>query len=194
MILHHYAGKTLSADDPLRYAVEVSPWTPVEDLRTATLWRGVIVGAWGSVETALKEIALRASRCESFAPLDARIPNSRGDLIEYLRLVLTDPGPLSAVASELKILVDGYEASAEHRNLLAHAHMSVLPNWPVIFKTFQAKRDKLNGDHFSYSEIKLTIEQLDGIALLATQLSRAAQILRDHIDEHGYLPKFDQCA
>jgi len=69
--------------------------------------------------------------------------------------------------------------------------MSVLPNWPVVFKTFQAKRDKLNGDHFSYSEIKLTIDQLDDIALLATQLSRAAQILRDKIDEHDYLPKFD---
>ena len=173
--------------DPLRYALEINPWTPADDLREATLWRGVIVGAWGSVETTLKEIALRASKTDPYGSIDCRIPNSRSELVSHLRGVLIIEGPLCSIRNEIDELLSGYDQGANDRNLLAHAHMEVLGNWGATFKAFHAKRDKQGGDHFVYNRIRKTIGELDDMARIATELSHKAQFIRDRIDEGALL-------
>lgn len=171
-------------EDLTRYVLEVNPWTPLEDLREFTLMRGVIVGAWASVETVLKEIALKASRLEPYIDVDVRIPKKNSEIIEYLKVLTTIKGPIYSIADDLKSLMLNFESHSNDRNMIAHAHMQVLPNWGATFSSYVAKGDKIGGDYFAYEERRLTLLQMDELARAATVLSHKAQAIRQKFLEH----------
>ena len=123
-------------------------------------------------------------KVEPYIDVDVRIPKKNSEIIEYLKVLKTIKGPIYSIADDLKSLMLNFESHSNDRNMLAHAHMQVLPNWGATFSSYVAKRDKIGGDYFAYEERRLTLLQMDELARAATVLSHKAQAIRQKFLEH----------
>src|SRR6476469_910421 len=69
------------------YAIEYNPWTTMQEIEDATLYRGVIVSAFAQIETRLGEIAIRSSRMPPYQALRTRFPFKAEQRVAFLRRV-----------------------------------------------------------------------------------------------------------
>ncbi len=159
------------------YAVEVNPWVRRGDVEAALLFRGTIVSAFGYIETLMGELAVRASRLDDYAGLREGFPHSAGKRSAHLRRVFAS-GPLAPFKRLATAALDRFDATAELRNLAAHARMQVLPDWGVTFEDFPKnapsgliKRTK-----------RLQMSDLEQAAWQAARLSRLCQRLAGRLN------------
>lgn len=171
--------------DPGRFdcMVEVNPWTPEPDALAAMLYRGVIVSAWGFIETHLNELAIRCSWHPAYMPLLAKYPRLLNDRLQYLRRVLGVPGPLHSYRTFGQSFIDRFAASAALRNTMAHARMQLVP--PMGIKFIEVGR--FDGD-LQQRYRRYQLEELAAMARRATRLSRLCQRIVVQINERGLLP------
>jgi len=172
--------------DPGRFdcMVEINPWTPEPDALAAMLYRGVIVSAWGFIETHLNETAVRCSWHPAYMPLLTKYPRLLNDRLQYLRRVLDAPGPLQLHRAFGQSFIDRFAASAALRNTMAHARMQLLPPMGIKF----TEVGRFDGDlKQRYSRYQL--EDLAAMARKATRLSRLCQRIIVQINERKLLPQ-----
>lgn len=171
--------------DPDRFdcMVEINPWTPECEALRAMLYRGTIVSAWGFIETNLNETAIRCSHEPAYAGLLDKYPRILGKRLDYLRLVLSTAGPLSPYQSIGEGFLNRFAASAELRNRMAHAKMTLLPNWGVTFTEVRL----INGRLYR-NVVRHQPGELVGMARQATRLSRLCQRFLDEINTRRLLP------
>lgn len=102
----------MAGDSRLRALMsETNPWTADDDLRAALLYRGALVSAWATIESRIKELAIRCSRVEAYRSITpARFP--RRPLLPYAETGLN--------------FLDRFDATAEMRHIMAHSRMRVL--------------------------------------------------------------------
>lgn len=172
---------------PQGFALDVSPWQTKSSLEAAFLHRGVVVGAWAAVETNLIELSIRASRLDCYVKLRSKYPTRLKDRIRFLRLVADDEGPLKPWASLLHKVLDRYERSSEIRNIMAHAHMEVLPDWGATFSGYQAKGET----EIMHYRQRLLPDELRLAAAKAARFSRAVFRIKRALDNRSILPQLE---
>lgn len=180
-------GDKLLGYGPQGLALEVNPWQTKASVDAALLYRGAIVAGWASVETTIIELAIRASGHEAYVGHRKAYPTKLKTRVAYLRDILSLPGPLDRYADDIGRIVDHYVESADLRNMLAHAFMEVYPQWGATFSGFRPK-DEATITQFRK---RLTEEQLEALAVEATQYSRDARSLLGRINQDAAVPSLE---
>ena len=158
--------------------LDVNPWVADQIVSDALLYRGVFLAGWANVETTLIEIAIRASCDPHYSDHRDTYPSKLKSRVAYLDEILCVPGPLSKHASVARAVLQRYRKYEEFRNIMAHARMTILPQWGATFHFFQAK----SGREITYKTLRLTQEQLHWYALRAARFSRAVRKLAGKVD------------
>jgi hypothetical protein len=173
-------------EDPkwLAYAIQISPWTPREDLREALLYRAAIISAWASIETTLNELIIRSSMIDPYRDISEKFPYTLKSKLKYMRRALEIDGPFNKYRSLGEPFLDRFSDAADLRHLMAHAHMEVLGNWGATFTDFTPSSDGA----ITHRRRRYTPEQLEAFARRATRLSRLLQRGKYMIDQSGFLP------
>jgi hypothetical protein len=165
------------------YAVEANPWPQKEDIESALFFRGVVVSAYGSIETRLAELAIRISRLHCYASLKSEFPYKSENRLKYLREAFSF-GPLKPYEKTAEQFCKRFENSAELRHLIAHAWMQVLPEWGIIMKDFKVEK----GGIITQRHRRFSLETLELFAYRTARLSRLAQMLSDRLNATDILP------
>lgn len=166
------------------YAVEVNPWVPRGDVEAAIFFRGVIVSAFGQIETDLAFICLRCSRIGTYANLRGEFPHSLDKKLSFLKSAFSD-GPLKKHRETALSFLGRVENLKQLRNLAAHARMQVMPEWGVTFHHYP---EQWKGGVTSATE-RLTLEKLEQCAHRCARLSRLLQSLIERLNRTGILPE-----
>jgi len=169
--------------------VEINPWTSEAEALTAMLYRGVIVSAWGFIETHLNETAIRCSWHPAYTPIAAKYPRILHDRLQYLRNVLAAPGPLEAYQGFAQSFLDRFAAGAALRNTMAHARMDHQPMMGIRF----TEVGRFDGD-LQHRYTRYRLEDLAAMARRATRLSRLCQRTIAWINQNGLLPRDPEAA
>lgn len=173
---------------PHGLALEINPWQTKSLVDDAHLYRGAIVSAWANVDTSLMEITIRASCHPAYAGAREFYPSRFRDRIQYLRKILTMPGPLAEFRQLGEAVLKRYGADADLRNMMAHARMTQLLDWGVTFSGFMAK----SGHEISQYRRRISREELEVIALRAARFSRAVRKLMTQVNVLNLLPPLDE--
>lgn len=168
---------------PQGLALETSPWQTKASIDAAMLYRGAIIAGWGSVETNLIEVAIRASRHDAYLGIRDNYPFKLKTRVAYLRDVLAVEGPLAPYAMIGRAILDRYVMAASLRNMMAHARMTVLPDWGATFDGFEGK-----GDRITHYRQRFTEDRLAGLARRSTRFARVVQSRMYLLDEIGLPP------
>jgi hypothetical protein len=165
------------------YAVEINPWARRGDIEAALLFRGVIVSAYGNMETQMGELVIRCSRLEVYAKMKGSFPFSVPRRLAFLRAAFSH-GPLMPYQKFAISFIDRFEASSNLRHQIAHARMQVMPDWGVTFHDIPSSKDE---------EIQLRSKQIAPVELeewawQAAKLSRLFQNLIGRLNNLDILP------
>ena len=179
----HLLRKTPKGFARSPYAVESNPWSRRGEIEAALLFRGVIVSAYGFIETRLSDLAIQVSRLECYADLRSTFPYSTKKRLEFLRSAFSF-GPLKPFERTAQQFFRRFEDKAEIRHLVAHCRMQVLPDWGVTLEDIDVKDRKILRRTKNF-----TIEEFERLAFKAARLSRLAQLLSYKLDEKDILPK-----
>jgi hypothetical protein len=163
--------------------IEVNPWTSQELAEKAMQYRGAIVAAWGNIETWLSEVALRASHVDAYRGLRGQFPYKIETRIAFLEKILEQPGPLARFAPLGRPLLARVRQSAKLRNQMAHARMTMLPQWGVTFEELVGQ-----GDQVSLRRRRYSLAELEALARRATRLSRIVQRAAARLEAEKVLP------
>jgi hypothetical protein len=169
---------------PQGFNLEVNPWATESSTNRALLCRGAFLASWANVETALIEIAIRASRHAAYAETRDTYPSKLKSRVAYLRELLALPGPLAPYRSLGEAIIQRYLAEQATRNRLAHGSMKVLPDWGADLYGFEAQ----NGTEITRWHMRLFPADLERLARRSTRFSRAIIYLKDSLDQLGLLP------
>lgn len=155
---------------------ERNPWVNDEDLHHAMLCRGSIVASMGAIETRLTELAIAASKHDSYYDMRANFPSRRPARINYLRSLQAAPGPLSDGSRLLDLVLNRFEGALELRDLCAHANMQVLSGpgegWEAQLQDYFA-----DGAAIKYRQRRIGSREFERHAVEAASLSRAVDRL-----------------
>jgi hypothetical protein len=178
--------KRMTTPESRGFSLEVRPFDQGEDIDRALLYRGAIVSAWANVEFSLIEIAIRASIHNAYLSRAGSYPKRHKDRIDYLRGVLELPGPLQKYSKLGTAVLDRFDQSADFRNIMAHARMTLVLDWGATFSLFQGKP----GSNFEVLNriVRLSYDQLLSHAKRATLFSRVVRMLVAQINAIKLLP------
>ena len=114
----------INRTSPLR--VDINPWALDDNVNDVMALRGTFVAALGAIETTLTELAIRASKHESYIQIREKFPSRRPDRLKYLRKIIEIDGPLSPYSKLIEAILARYEQQLELRDFLAHGRMQIL--------------------------------------------------------------------
>lgn len=170
----------LNRSSPLR--VEINPWTLDSTLHEVMQLRGAYVAAWGTIETRLTELAIRASKHEKYSSIRASFPSRRPDRLKFLEAVCTAEGPLKPFVGLIAAAVQRFRAGLELRDMLAHARMQVLSG-PGDGATITLKGYTAAGDSIASRNGLHSLRDLRETTYRATRLSRCVDCLYGRIGQ-----------
>lgn len=172
---------------PQGLALEVNPWVTRESIHSMHLYRGAIIGGWANVETSLIELSIRASHHAAYVGHRELYPKRLSSRIAYLNDIFNLPGPLLRFSRFGQAVVRRFLALEDIRNIMAHAHVKILPDWGATFYLFQPK----SGSEISYRWQRFSQEELRRHAIRATRFSRAVRYMIARIDAEQLLPPLE---
>jgi hypothetical protein len=168
------------------YAVEVNPWTTRGDVEAALLFRGTIISAHGEIDYRLSALCIKCSKITEYAGVREQYPFSFPARIKFLRTIFQF-GSLQRFEQLAMTVFQKIEGDFQFRNLVAHAHMQVLPeNW-VTFQDFPMSR----GQEVTKRHEPMPLKELERRAWKAALRSRACQYLDSSLDQMGILPPLE---
>ncbi|CAD7341789.1 hypothetical protein FIM10_18670 [Sphingomonadales bacterium 56] len=181
-----YLRETRSIFAKSAYAPENNPWVKRDEMDAALLFRGAILSAYGSIETRLAEIAIRCSRLDAYASIRTDFPYAMPRRLAFLRSAFST-GPLAPFERVADAFLTRFEASAELRHMMAHAHTQAsgdLVGWGATFHDYQPTK----GGAITYRARRMRLAELEAEAARAARFSRIGRRLYWHLDESGLLP------
>jgi hypothetical protein len=122
---HERPRRLLSQYVRSAYALEYNPWTSMQEIEDAMLYRGVIVSAFAQIETRLGEIAIRCSLIPHYHALRERFPFKTDKRVAFLRRVF-ELEPMARHRLIALAFLDRFESIAALRHMMAHGRMQVL--------------------------------------------------------------------
>lgn len=165
------------------YAVEVNPWVRRGDVEAALLFRGTIVSAFGYIDTRLSEVAIRSSLMPEYEGLRGNLSFKFSSRMKYLREII-EFGPFFDFRNVAEAYLSRLEAHYEIRNIAAHAHMQVLPDWGVTFTDYSPNKDR----KITKRQRRLTLHELERSAWRLARLSRLCQTFIDELEQRTSIP------
>lgn len=175
---------------PQGYALEKNPWQTQRSIEDAHLYRGAIVGAWANIETAIIEVAIRASIHPAYVGVRNAFPSKLKSRVDYIVTIAELDGPLYPYRNVIKAIVARYVGSADMRNRMAHSRMTVLPNWGATFHGYKAK----SGTEIIYDTRRIPLDDMKAMAVRAARFSRATYALLSRLNNLNLLPPVDHAA
>jgi hypothetical protein len=169
---------------PQGFSLEVNPWLTNELVEAAHLYRGAIIGGWGSVESSLIELSIRASHHPAYLGHREFYPKKFSSRIKFLNEIFDLPGPLTPYSRFGHAVVRRFVEAEDLRNMMAHARLALLPGWGATFHFFEPK----SGSEIAYRTQRFTEAQLSAHASKATRFSRAVRCFMARVDRLQLLP------
>lgn len=168
------------------YAIEINPWARRGDIEAALFFRGVIVSAYGNMETQMGELVIRCSRLEVYAKMRGSFPFSVPRRLAFLREAFSY-GPLMPYQKYATSFINRFEAATNLRHQVAHARMRVMPDWGVTFIDIPSSKD----EEIQIRSTRIAPFEFEALAWQAARLSRLFQRLVGRLDNLEILPSLE---
>lgn len=168
------------------YALEYNPWTSTSEIEKALFYRGVIVSAFGQIETKLSEIAIRASLVPEFLALRSTFPRRVEQRIAFLRRVF-EIEPMVEHQSVANAYLDRFVGMATLRHMMAHGRMQVMGGGLVTLHDFP----RSDGASVVMRRQSFTFAGLEILAWRSAKLARAGHKLLARLEALKILPALE---
>ena len=138
----------------------------LKEFERAVFWRGMLVQRYGAVEFGITHLLAAASLHPEYSE-HGQVPFPQNKKIERLRGLSRVPGVIGAKAEAIEKYLAAFEEFNELRHFMVHGIMAPSEEGAVvIIKVFQHRAGQ-----FMQGEIRVTVEQLKGIAQAIQPLS-----------------------
>lgn len=103
--------------------------------------------------------------------------------MNYLRQILQSE-PFSGYKDVAEAFLIRLERQYELRNIVAHAHMQVLPDWGVTFTDYTPQKN----NEIAKRQRRFALAELERLAWRMAKLSRLCQLLLNQLEQRVELP------